>query len=218
MSRILKINRRLFLEGAGVMIALPLLESFGRARAPYALPTRFCFIYTPNGMEPSTWMPQTVGPLAVGNMPELLTLLKDHRDYITVASGLHNLAADEHGKPEEYGQHARSVAAYLSAVYPSQPTKDTQHAGESIDTLLSRKLPGGRVPLLNLATELAERYHDKNWSEVWNYSMSWQDENRRVKPIIRPEEAFRKLCGDSRGTREGEPNVANSRPQDRSVL
>ena len=83
------LNRRAFLRGAGVTLALPFLEAmqpaFG-AQAGTAIPRRMVCIQTNMGILPQFFFPETAGrdfaPSAY------LDRLKTHRDQITVFSGV----------------------------------------------------------------------------------------------------------------------------------
>ena len=60
------LSRRTVLRGAGVAMALPLLESMVPAQTPLAKtaavpPTRFTGIFVPHGMAPGWWIPNGGG-------------------------------------------------------------------------------------------------------------------------------------------------------------
>src|SRR5256885_13313635 len=85
------LSRRTFLQGAGVTLALPLLESMYPALVPLAKAQaaathpRFVGIFNPHGWEPGHWA------MAEGALPELPFILKPlepWKDSITVISGL----------------------------------------------------------------------------------------------------------------------------------
>ena len=59
------IPRRMFLRGAGVTLALPLLDAMTPAMAQTAVQpkTRFVGIFFPHGMAPGYWEPQAEGAL-----------------------------------------------------------------------------------------------------------------------------------------------------------
>lgn len=70
MTRSTRLDRRAFLKGVGVALALPVLDAMG-AEVTDQIPRRFCAIYTANGMSlPKTehgitdwhWFPTTTGP------------------------------------------------------------------------------------------------------------------------------------------------------------
>ena len=70
------IPRRAFLRGAGITLALPLLDAMLPAQTPLsksgALPkTRFTGIFVPHGMAPGYWIPD--GPvLQSGKLPMIM--------------------------------------------------------------------------------------------------------------------------------------------------
>ena len=85
------IPRRTFLRGAGVTLALPLLDSMfpalvpaAKAEATVKVP-RFVGIFNPHGWEPGHWA-MSEGPL--GELPFILKPLEPWKDAITVISGL----------------------------------------------------------------------------------------------------------------------------------
>ena len=56
------LNRRLFLQGAGVAVALPYLDAMAPAfaasrRLAGDTPTRLAFVYVPNGVIQEAWTP-----------------------------------------------------------------------------------------------------------------------------------------------------------------
>jgi hypothetical protein len=59
------VHRREFLRGAGVALALPLLDgmipAFASALDASKRPTRFSLVYAPNGMIMDRWTPKTEG-------------------------------------------------------------------------------------------------------------------------------------------------------------
>jgi len=83
------LNRRAFLRGAGVTLALPFLEAmqpaFG-AQAAAAVPRRMVCIQTNMGILPQFFFPETAGSDYTSTA--YLERLKAHRDQITVFSGV----------------------------------------------------------------------------------------------------------------------------------
>ena len=86
------ISRRTVLRGAGVTLALPLLDSMVPALAPLAkaaaLPKipRFVGVFNPHGWAPDYWLIEKEG--ALGELPFILKPLQEWKDRITVISGL----------------------------------------------------------------------------------------------------------------------------------
>ena len=79
------IHRRAFLRGAGVTLALPLLDSMLPAQTPVAKTsaapkTRFSGIFVPHGMAPGYWIPEgaTLVPGVVGHCTDFI----EHPDLV----------------------------------------------------------------------------------------------------------------------------------------
>ena len=130
--------RRTFLQGMGVTLALPLLDSMIPAATAQsktaALPkSRFCGIYIPHGATMDKWTPATEGGGFA--FTETLKPLEKLRDRLVVVSNLaHPMAG---GKGSDAGaDHARSAAVFLSG---AQPQKGTVHGGRTAR-------PGARGP------------------------------------------------------------------------
>ena len=122
----LVLNRRRFLRGLGVCMALPALETFlprrlaAAAASDAALPAttasgaplRTGFIYFPNGAIPANWWPTGDGKDYVLNKSmEPLAALKDK---IQVFGGLGDVSAN--GGADGGGDHARANATFLSGM------------------------------------------------------------------------------------------------------
>jgi hypothetical protein len=166
-------------------------------------------------MSMENWRPANLGPLLPTRLPPTLQPLADHLEYITVASGLDNRASEKAGRPEAFGEHARSIGAFLSGVYPTPDLR----AGETIDVVLAKAIGSdSKIPLLNLATEYAQDQHDHRYSEVFNYSLSWKSADTPIQPIESPVHAFEKLCGSARSSMEGLQSAHERRAAGKSVL
>ena len=92
------IPRRTFLQGAGVTLALPLLESMvpaGTALAQTAAAPipRFVGIFFPHGMAPGYWEPKAEGALPE-KLPYILEPLEKYKDQTTVMTGLWSQSAE----------------------------------------------------------------------------------------------------------------------------
>ena len=146
--------RRTFLQGMGVTLALPLLDSMipagTRLVKTAALPkSRFCGIYVPHGATMDKWMPAKEG--AGFEFTETLKPLEKLRDRLNVVSNLaHPLAG---GKGSDAGaDHARSAAVFLSGAHP---LKGGVHAGRTIDQVLVDHI-GQETPLPSIEVCIEE--------------------------------------------------------------
>src|SRR5881396_231114 len=83
--------RRTFLRGAGVTLALPLLESMIPAATALAQTAakpkpRFMGIFFPHGMAPGYWVPENEGTLGV--LPPIMEPLEKVKSQSVILSGL----------------------------------------------------------------------------------------------------------------------------------
>src|SRR6516162_3609714 len=108
------LSRRTLLRGAGVSLALPLLDSMSPAQTPLsklAPKTRLGCIYVPHGAIMDKWTPATEG--TGFEFTEILKPLEPFRDRLNVIS---NLAHPQAGGVESDAgaDHVRSAAVFLS--------------------------------------------------------------------------------------------------------
>src|ERR1044071_7423972 len=104
--------RRTFLHGAGVALALPLLDSMfpalvpdAKAQAAAAAP-RFVGVFNPHGWVPEQWT-MKAGP--VDSLPSVLEPLQPWKDVITVIRGL-DATSSMPPAGATGGDHSRSAA------------------------------------------------------------------------------------------------------------
>src|SRR5438105_4710624 len=117
------LSRRTFLQGAGVTMALPFLESMVPAATPLrqtaaGAKTRFGAIYFPHGATMDKWTP--AGDGATFEFSEILQPLKPYRDRITVISDLSHPQA--YGGGSATSNHTPSATAYLTGANAKSST------------------------------------------------------------------------------------------------
>lgn len=108
----MKLDRRTFLRGAGVAMALPLLDVMTR-RAAAATPVvkrRMVCINTPLGVHPANFFPEKAG--RDYELSPYLEVLKDFRDDFTVISGLSH--------PDVGPSHDSNQSFLTAAPHPEQ--------------------------------------------------------------------------------------------------
>lgn len=103
------LNRRTFLRGAGVALALPTLESMGHATANSAT-HRLIAIETNQGILPHNFFPKNAGR-GSGSSP-YLDILKAHRKQLTVFSGVSH--------PQVDGGHSAEKCFLTAAPHPGR--------------------------------------------------------------------------------------------------
>ena len=113
----MKLDRRTFLRGAGVAMALPLLDVMARraAAATPAVKRRMVCINTPLGVHPEYFFPEPSQSGQGGRDYErspYLEVLKDFRDDFTVISGLSH--------PDVGPSHDSNYSFLTAAPHPEQ--------------------------------------------------------------------------------------------------
>ena len=151
------IPRRTFLRGAGVTLALPLLDAMVPAstllaQTAAAPKQRFVGIFYPHGMAPGYWVPEQVGALPA-KLPYILEGLEKVKDQTTVISGLWSKSAEP---PEgTTGSDHWVAAAFLTAIKPRKTAgSDASTGSATIDQIIARKIgQESLLPSLQLAVE-----------------------------------------------------------------
>jgi hypothetical protein len=117
------LSRRTFLRGAGVTLALPLLDSMVPAATALAQSaatpkTRMGCIYIPHGATMDKWTPAQVGKGF--QFSEILQPLEPFRDRVNVISDLaHAPVAPWSGEDTGGAEnHVRAAAVFLSGAHP----------------------------------------------------------------------------------------------------
>jgi hypothetical protein len=141
------LSRRWVLRGAGVTIALPLLDAMipaatALAATPANIKPRLAYVYFPHGAVQKFWTPEGAGKDF--KFSRILKPLEDAqmRDYVTVISGTRNKPA------ESSDPHGIVEATWLTCQAPTAP-RTTPDAGVSIDQLVARQI-GKETPLSSI--------------------------------------------------------------------
>ncbi len=194
-----RISRRKFLRGAGVVMALPWLESLPvwgadtvtKAGVPAAAPKRLAVMFMANGVNQKYW---TASAAADGGMQlgEALKPLEPIKHRINYIKGLYNKAATN------VGIHPGMTGNLLSGA-PLMKGAEL-HGGVSMDQVLAQHIGDQTVqPSLVLGCEQpVTGYHETNFSMAYSSHISWQTPTSPVPMEVYPSLAFDSLF-DNRG-------------------
>lgn len=203
------ITRRTVLKGAGVTLALPVLEALQPkpAEAKETAPTRLAVLYMPNGVNPFAWEPKGKG--SEFELSEILAPLAPVKSDILVLTELMN-----HGSITGDG-HYYKIAPFLTGTTIAKTTGANLNAGGiSLDQLIAQKI-GNLTPLpsLELSLDPPTTYVDTNvgLTALYGSHISWSTPTTPVAREINPQAAFDRLF------RRGQ-NGKNVSPSDQSVL
>jgi hypothetical protein len=206
------IPRRTFLRGAGVTLALPLLDAMVPAstllaQTAAAPKSRFVGIFFPHGMAPGYWAPEKEGALP-DKLPYILESLGKVKDQTTVLSGLWSKSAEP---PEgTTGSDHWVAAAFLTGIKPKKTAgSDATTGSPTIDQIIARKIGQETLmPSLQLAVEdpnSSSSNCGEGYSCSYTNSISWIDLPTpdsepvpRTSPLpmeLNPQVVFERLFG-----------------------
>jgi len=206
------LERRRFLRGLGVCMALPALESLLPrgllgATAPAAsaigatgattatgAPLRMAFLSFPNGAIPGKWWPANTGKDFELN--ETLQPLANVKDKIQILGGLEDESANAGG--DGGGDHARSGGTFLTAVRVKKTLGADYHAGISIDQVAAQQV--GHLtpfPSLQLSCDTVQNAGacDSGYVCVYQHNLSWSAPTTPLSPETNPRLLFERLFG-----------------------
>jgi hypothetical protein len=199
------IPRRTFLRGAGVTLALPLLESMVPALTPLRLSAaaparRFVGIWHPHGAAPGYWSPVQEGQDFEFSF--ITKPLAPFRERVVLITGLdmpEAMATDD----EPGGDHARG-AVLLSGVRPRRNAVSPS-LGVTIDQTIAKK--HGQDTILSsiqLGVEDNGNFGNCNWgySCAYTNSISWSSSTQPLPTEVNPRVAFERLFGDGTSPEE----------------
>jgi len=205
------IPRRVFLKGAGVSIALPLLDAMvpagvALAQTPATPKSRFVGIFFPHGMAPGFWVPEKEGALPE-KLPHILEALDQVREHTVVLSGLWSKSAEP---PEgTTGSDHWVAAAFLTAIKPKKTAgADASVGSPTIDQIIAQKIGQDTLlPSLQLSVEdpnASSSNCGEGYSCSYTNSISWiglptpEGEAPRTSPLpmeLNPQVVFERLFG-----------------------
>src|SRR5579864_7092010 len=189
------IPRRTFLRGAGVTLALPLLDAMVPAltAATPSVP-RLGYFYVPNGMHMPLWKTK-VGAGANFELSTILSGLAPVKEYVTVVGGLNNYAA---GLGDGGGPHTRNQSAWLSGTLAKQGEADVRLA-TTVDQYAARAL-GKETALesLEICTYPSDQVGscDNGYSCLYVNTISWKTPTVPNPMERNPRVIFERLFGE----------------------
>ncbi len=194
------ISRRTLLRGAGVSLALPWLETMGRAADAGATnltepPLRMAFLFLPNGTRPDHWTPAG-DEESFEITPHLKPLESLKNDFMLLENLWNKNTVGRNG-------HWPKVPAWLSGGYVERTTGDDLDAGgTTVDQFLAARI-GERTPLptFELGLEPPRSGIDVaggGFARLYGSFLSWRDPHTPAPKEIVPQLAFDRLFRNRR--------------------
>ncbi len=222
MSKSWDVSRRTVLRGLGTAVALPFLDAMApvvaaadRGKAA-ALPIRMAFLYVPNGVHMPDWTPKGQG--SQFELPDILKPLQAHKADFNVLTGLTQDGARDHG--DGGGDHARSLACFLTGRHPLKTDGANIRAGVSADQVAAQKVgKATRFASLELGCDRGAQSGncDSGYSCAYSSNISWRSENMPMAKEVDPKLVFERLFA-SRNPNESAAARARREAYRKSVL
>jgi hypothetical protein len=200
------VNRRLFLRGLGVTIALPWMESLRvwgddpqRNEASSQAPTRMAILFAGCGFHKHEWWAKGEGPSM--ELGKVLHPLRDFRDRMVFLRGLYNAEA------LKGNIHSSQTGNLLSGA--PLAAGGTIRSGTSVDQIVARQI-GHRtkLPSLVLGCEKANPSVHKNYSMLYSSHISWSSPTAPTPLEVYPALAFDQLFKDK--TQHGDKSILDA--------
>ena len=213
------LNRRTFLHGLGVTMALPFLEAMvprSIAASAGKAPVRTAFFYVPNGVNMADWTPKETG--ADFQLPFILQPLQAHKNEVLVLSGLAQDKGRNNG--DGAGDHARAAGSWLTGAQPLKNEGVRIRAGISADQVVAGAIGRQtRFPSIELGIEPARQGGkcDSGYACAYSNNISWRSESTPSGAEINPRLVFERLFAAGNPKLGGE-SFARSERNRKSVL
>ncbi len=192
--------RRTFLKGAGLTVALPMLEAMrsqGRAAdASSDGPVRAAFVFFPNGAIMPSWNPQGSGKDY--KLSSTLAVIKELKSDFNVFTGL----AQDNGraKGDGPGDHARCASTFLTGAHPVKTSSSNIKVGVSVDQAAAANI-GDRTRLASLELGIQRGRNagscDSGYSCAYSSNVSWKSATTPMAKEINPRAVFERLFGSA---------------------
>ncbi len=203
MQRSGTISRRAVLRGLGTTLALPWLEGLASAtegaanlaagaNASVEVPLRMAFFYVPNGVHIPSWIPEKIG--TEFELPSILQPLSPFRDSLNVLTGLaqHNGFSLGDGP----GDHARSLASFLTGAHPLKTDGANIKSGISVDQVAADRV-GRRTRFRSLELGIDRGAQagncDSGYSCAYSSNISWRSATTPLAKEVNPRLVFDRL-------------------------
>ncbi|MHC5539390.1 DUF1552 domain-containing protein, partial [Singulisphaera rosea] len=161
-------------------------------------PLRLAFCYVPNGVHMQDWTPKTDG--ASFEFPHILEPLAKVKEKLLVLTGLAQENADAKG--DGGGDHARSLATFLTGCHPLKTDGANIRAGVSVDQVAAMKIGRQtRFASLELGCDRGAQSGscDTGYSCAYSSNISWRSESTPMAKEVNPRLVFDRLFASRLG-------------------
>jgi hypothetical protein len=207
------VDRRTFLKGVGVSLALPFLDSFGWAAGVNSTrpPVRLAFMYMPHGVIMDQFWPKSQDEF-LNSPPPIIQSLKPIMDQCLMIKGISGVPTEPFGG----APHALELSTWLTARLPDADSRNRINISISADQIMANYVGAQTLlPSLELATmPQTWKENQEGLHEGYYNHCSYRSPTQPVPAETDPRNVLNRLFG-KRG-KEGQVTQAN--PLDRRML
>ena len=207
------LDRRRFLKGVGVTLALPFFDSRGWAAGTTSAkpPVRLAFMYMPHGVIMDQFWPKSQEEF-LNSPPPILQSLKPIMDQCLMMKGISGVATT----PFSGAPHALELSTWLTARLPDADSRDRINISISADQVMANYVGAQTfLPSLELATmPQTWKENQEGLHEGYYNHCSFRSPTQPVPAETDPRNVLNRLFG-KRG-KEGKVTQVN--PLDRQML
>ncbi len=207
------VDRRSFLKGVGVSLALPFFDSLGWAAGTNSArpPVRLAFMYMPHGVIMDQFWPKSEEEFLL-SPPPILQSLKPIMDQCLMMKGISGVPTTPFGG----APHALELSTWLTARLPDPDSRDRINISISADQIMANHVGAQTLlPSLELATmPQTWKENQEGLHEGYYNHCSFRSPTQPVPAETDPRNVLNRLFG-KRG-KEGKVTQVN--PLDRQML
>ena len=207
------VNRRTFLKGAGVSLALPFMDSLSWAAGTKAAkpPVRLAFMYMPHGVIMDQFWPKSQEAF-LNSPPPIIQSLQPIMDQCLMMKGISGVPI----APFNRAPHALELSTWLTARLPDASTRGRINIAISADQIMANYVGAHTLlPSLELATMPQTWKENQAGLHEGYYSYcSYRSPTQPVPAEIDPRNVLNRLFGK----RGKEGRVTQTNPLDRQML
>ena len=205
------VDRRSFLKGVGVSLALPFMDSLASASASTKPPIRLAFMYMPHGVIMDQFWPNSQEAF-LNSPPPIIQSLKPIMDQCLMMKGVSGVPiAPFNGAP-----HALELSTWLTGRLPEADSRDRINISISADQIMANYVGAQTLlPSLELATmPQTWKENQEGLHEGYYNHCSYRTPTQPVPAETDPRNVLNRLFG-KRG-KDGRASQTN--PLDRKML
>jgi hypothetical protein len=207
------VDRRTFLKGVGVSLALPFFDSLGWAAAANSAkpPVRLAFMYMPHGVIMDEFWPKSQEEF-LNSPPPIIQSLKPIIGQCLMMKGISGVpTAPFNGAP-----HALELSTWLTARLPDADSRDRINISISADQIMANYVGAQTLlPSLELATmPQTWKENQEGLHEGYYNHCSYRSPTQPVPAETDPRNVLNRLFGK----RGAEGRVTQANPLDRQML